>query len=182
MKKHIVYRTENKINGKFYYGVHNGTRPSYIGGGVALNRAVKKHGKENFVRRTVIEFDTPEEAYAFEALVVDQDFVDRNDCYNMGLGGNSGWDAARLKLGQGNGCWGRKYSEETKKKMSDSVVKPMLNLETGIFYLNSRDAYDSYYALSTSKHSRTKGKPITWRAFQAQTSGQNKNKTPFVYV
>lgn len=54
----IVYRTENKITGKFYYGVHNNTRERYLGSGELLKKAIEKHGRDNFVRRTVMEFDT----------------------------------------------------------------------------------------------------------------------------
>ena len=95
----LVYRTENKINGKFYYGVTNGNNPSYLGSGIILKKAIKKYGRNNFIRRTVIEFDTIEEAYEFEKLIVDQDFVDRDDCYNScigGIGGNGGGDGAPL--------------------------------------------------------------------------------------
>ena len=85
----IVYRTENKINGKFYYGVTNGNNPSYIGSGKNITRAINKYGKENFVRRTIMEFETEDEAYAFEALIVDELLLSNPDCYNITLGGGN---------------------------------------------------------------------------------------------
>lgn len=110
----IVYRTENKVNGKFYYGVTNGNNTKYLGSGKILNAAIEKYGEENFIRRTIMEFDTAEEAYEFEALIVDQDLVDRDDCYNIKLGGYGGWTTFHSFLG-------KEHTEESKKKMSDSL-------------------------------------------------------------
>lgn len=51
----IVYCTTNKVNGKKYIGSHNGNKPSYLGSGVNLTQAIKKYGKENFIRQTLWE-------------------------------------------------------------------------------------------------------------------------------
>jgi hypothetical protein len=51
----IVYCTHNKINGKKYIGSHNGSNPSYLGSGTGFKLALKKHGKENFVREILWE-------------------------------------------------------------------------------------------------------------------------------
>ena len=115
----IVYRTENLINKKFYYGVHNTAEDDgYLGSGTALTNAISKYGKENFKRRTVAEFETKEEAYELERLIVDERLTRRNDCYNIsigGYGGNTGnYESVAEKL------TGRKYSEDHKKKISDS--------------------------------------------------------------
>ena len=107
-----VYRTENKVNGNFYYGVTNGNNPDYLGGGKLLLKAIKKYGRSNFVMRTVKEFDNIEDCFNLEKLIVDQDLVDRDDCYNLKLGGEGG---------TGNTFWiGRKHTDETRKKMSKS--------------------------------------------------------------
>lgn len=101
--KYIVYQTINKINNKIYIGVH-GTEidkfDGYIGNGCNIYRpstyehpktpfqfALRKYGVKNFVRTTIKEFDTEEEAYAFEAKLVDADFLKREDVYNLALGG-----------------------------------------------------------------------------------------------
>lgn len=61
------YRTNNLLNGKFYYGSHGtkNTRP-YYGSGVALNRAIKKYGIKNFEVVILKRFDNREDAYLFE--------------------------------------------------------------------------------------------------------------------
>ena len=89
--------------------------------GVRLNKAIKHYGKENFVRRTIMEFETEEEAYAFEALIVDKNLVKREDCYNLTEGGgnppthsNGGTKEGVVKSWETRS---RKMSEETKEKL-----------------------------------------------------------------
>lgn len=106
--KYIVYQTVNKINNKIYIGVH-GTEidefDGYIGNGVSIYRpstyehpktpfqyAIKKYGVKNFIRTTIKEFDNESEAYALEAQIVDEDFIKRDDVYNLALGGKLNYD------------------------------------------------------------------------------------------
>jgi hypothetical protein len=60
------YRTNNIINGNFYYGSHECKGRSYIGSGIALKRAVAKYGLENFDHTILKRFKTREEAFAYE--------------------------------------------------------------------------------------------------------------------
>ena len=94
--KYIFYITVNSINGKFYFGVHK-TNPQvfdgYIGCGIArqsqatldiaFHRAVKKYGYDNFKRTTIKIFDTEEEAYEFEKLIVTPTLLKSKQCYNI---------------------------------------------------------------------------------------------------
>ena len=92
----IVYRTENNINGKFYYGVSkNDDNPKYKGSGSLLYKAFDKYGRKNFTKRTIMQFDTMEEAYNFEALMVDELLLQDPKCYNIHLGGYGGLDSQR---------------------------------------------------------------------------------------
>ena len=132
----IIYRTENLINKKFYYGVHNGNDPNYLGSGTQFMQAVKKYGRTNFKRRTIKEFDTAAEAYAFERILVDQQFIDNRNCYNVALGGSGGctgerngwygkgqtgdgWDSWNAKIKSGevlHPSIGKKWSKEFREK------------------------------------------------------------------
>ncbi len=102
--KYILYKTTNLINNFIYIGVHKTETPyefdKYLGNGIYTNRpntyekaktcfqkAVKEFGIKNFRRETLSTFDTPEEAYAAEALIVNEDFLSRCDVYNMIKGG-----------------------------------------------------------------------------------------------
>lgn len=75
MTKHLVYKTTNLVNGKFYIGVHscNCKSCSYLGSGFALKAAIRKYGKDNFKRETLKVFSTRQEAYNFEAKLVDKE-------------------------------------------------------------------------------------------------------------
>lgn len=103
--KYIVYLTTNKINNKIYVGVHGTENPDefdgYIGNSINVfninselnhpkipfHRAVKKYGYSAFVRNIIQVFDTKEEALDLEALIVDENFIAREDTYNITLGG-----------------------------------------------------------------------------------------------
>lgn len=101
---YIVYLTTNIKNNKIYIGVHktldNNKFDGYIGCG--LNRykpstlknpktnfqyAVKKYGWDAFVRYTIAEFKTEDEALQLESILVTSNFVNRVDTYNTALGG-----------------------------------------------------------------------------------------------
>ena len=90
----ILYRTENLVNGKFYIGVHRLTgsyrSKNYLGSGDNIKAAIKKYGRENFIRETLGEFVCPEDAYFAEAEMVTEEFIKRTDTYNLCLGGRGG--------------------------------------------------------------------------------------------
>ncbi|WVQ00572.1 homing endonuclease [Synechococcus phage ME01] len=87
----IVYQTTCLIDGKRYIGVHKQDKDdSYLGSGKHLLRAIKKHGKENFVRETLFEFSTRTQAYNKEAELVTEEVVADRNYYNMRLGGRGG--------------------------------------------------------------------------------------------
>ena len=107
--KYIVYQTVNKINNKIYIGVHGTETPDefdgYLGNGINIYRpatylnpktpfqyAVKKYGVKNFIRTTIQEFDDEKEAYKLEAILVNEDFLKREDVYNLALGGKLNYD------------------------------------------------------------------------------------------
>ena len=102
--KYIVYQTVNKVNNKIYVGVHGTETPDefdgYIGNGVSIYRpatylnpktpfqyAVKKYGIKSFIRTTLKIFDKEEDAYKMEEEIVNEDFLKREDVYNLALGG-----------------------------------------------------------------------------------------------
>lgn len=84
-----VYRITNLINQKEYVGVHTTSNldDGYMGSGVAIVRAVKKHGVGNFRKEILQFFDTESDAYDYELQIVNEKYVAREDTYNMTLGG-----------------------------------------------------------------------------------------------
>ena len=102
--KYIVYLTTNKIDNKIYVGVHKTDNPDKFDGylGCGINRfkessivqksnyfhnAVNKYGFDSFTRVTLKIFDSEQDALDFESLIVDKDFINRDDTYNMVEGG-----------------------------------------------------------------------------------------------
>lgn len=102
--KYILYKTTNLVNSYIYIGVHKTENPdifdNYIGCGVYINKpntyqhaktafqqAVKEFGVTNFKREVLSIYDSEEEAYLAEYLIVNSEFLSRPDVYNMILGG-----------------------------------------------------------------------------------------------
>lgn len=103
--EYIVYLTTNIINNKIYVGVH-GTNDStvfdgYIGNSVNIfqsnpelknpkvpfHKAVKKYGYNAFKRAIIKVFNNEQDALDLEAEIVNEEFIKRNDTYNITLGG-----------------------------------------------------------------------------------------------
>lgn len=86
---YFFYKTTNKVNGHYYYGVHSTTtiEDGYLGSGRLLLKAIELYGRENFTREILRYFNTMGEALQYEAQVVTEEVVSRQDCYNMSVGG-----------------------------------------------------------------------------------------------
>lgn len=90
MHLHIVYKTTNIINNKYYVGVHTctcGDNCVYYGSGTALKKAIEKYGLENFTRETLATFKSKKDAYLFERSKVNH--LDPQS-YNLCEGGEGG--------------------------------------------------------------------------------------------
>lgn len=110
---YIIYRTTNKINGKYYIGKHqtNKLEDSYLGSGAALVKAIAKYGKENFTKDILFVFDTEAEMNSKEKELVTEDLVSDPMCYNLTVGGEGG---PTFK--------GNHHSEETKQKLREKSL------------------------------------------------------------
>ena len=88
-KYHYFYKITNIINNHFYYGVHNtdDLDDGYMGSGHRLHLAYKKYGIENFKKEILKFFDTADEAFEYEAEVVNEIMIKDDNCYNIQRGG-----------------------------------------------------------------------------------------------
>jgi hypothetical protein len=108
---HYVYKITNKVNNKFYVGVHKTVdlNDGYFGSGKLIKRAIAKYGIDNFEKTIIYYATTEEEAYELEALIVDEDFISRKDTYNLNVGGQGGWYAANQTTSlEMRKAWGKK--------------------------------------------------------------------------
>lgn len=88
-KHYLVYQINDNKNKKIYIGVHTtqNVNDGYMGSGVALQKAFKEHGIENFSKTILYDFDNIDEMIAMEAELVNREFIERTDTYNIILGG-----------------------------------------------------------------------------------------------
>jgi hypothetical protein len=94
MMFYYLYEIRNNINGKVYVGVHK-TKvldDGYMGSGKVVNASIKKNGVENFTKTILEHFDSAEAMYAREKEVVTEEFLSRDDTYNLRCGGFGGFD------------------------------------------------------------------------------------------
>lgn len=141
-----LYKITNLINDKIYIGVHKteNLNDGYMGSGKILKFAIKKYGLENFYKEIIQFFESEEEMFLAESLLVDETFCKDLNTYNLKQGGSGGWNFinssrknlygknGQLNFGLKNLCKGTELKEkllsknlyiEWKQKISDSLKK-----------------------------------------------------------
>jgi hypothetical protein len=93
---YIVYKTINLVNNKFYIGKHRQNIDphqfdGYYGSGSQIINAVKKYGKDNFIRETLFVFENETECLLKEEETV-APHLGKSYCYNMRSGGIGGFE------------------------------------------------------------------------------------------
>ena len=131
---YYLYTITNVINNKIYVGIHRtkSLYDGYMGSGKLLTRAMQKHGVHNF-RKTIEEFfNTESEMVSREEQIVTDEFVAREDTYNIMPGGRFGSKERNGLTFEGH-CHtqevkeklrqlstGKTHSDSTKKKISEN--------------------------------------------------------------
>lgn len=122
-KNHYLYKITNKLNGKIYIGVRTLRTKTevYYGGGKRIKAAIKKYGIDNFKKEILEYFDSRELMYLREKEIVNEEFLQRKDVYNLIPGGV-------MSTRKGNIPWnkGKKgiYSKEHIRKISETSKRP----------------------------------------------------------
>lgn len=144
MQDHSIYKTTNLVNGKYYWGVHNSTNENdgYLGSGKALNNAIKKYGKENFVRKTMVTYETSEAAYFEEKLIVNQEMINDSMCYNIKVGGDGGWDHIK-NAGELHSKWKEKVLLNCLECGNGYKVKPCIKETSKFCSIKCKNIYQS---------------------------------------
>jgi hypothetical protein len=128
------YKITNKLNGKYYYG--SGQLDGYYGSGIALKRAYKKYGKDQFEYKVLRYFDTRKAAFRFEQLFLsiyklDIDSKSYNTCRNA----NGGYISE--KVYESNKKFMKEYRQTEKGSMkglkntrADQTIYNFYNIDT----------------------------------------------------
>lgn len=91
---YYLYRITNLVNKKIYVGVHktSNMEDGYMGSGKVIKSAIQKYGIDNFKKDILETFESSGAMYAKEKEVVTDDFLLREDVYNLRRGGTGGFD------------------------------------------------------------------------------------------
>ena len=89
---HLLYKTTNILNGKYYYGIHstNDLNDNYLGSGKYLRNSIHRHGKDNFKREIIKQFDNREELVQAEVELLTREILEDKRCMNINFGGKAG--------------------------------------------------------------------------------------------
>ena len=111
---YTVYKITNKINNKFYIGMHKTINldDGYMGSGKRLKLAIEKYNLENFTKEILHIFDNETDMKNKEKELV----VLNEQSYNLCEGGKGGF--SYLNRSGKSLRTGMKHSEESKKKMA----------------------------------------------------------------
>jgi len=123
---HIVYETTNTVNGRIYVGVHStdDLNDGYLGSGKAFKKALAKYGPDAFTRKIIEHCDSLEDAYDLESLIVDEEFIERRDNYNMKVGGIYGTINAEAKEKKRKSIKKALNRPEVKAKQKAGLARP----------------------------------------------------------
>lgn len=114
---HFIYKTTNKINNRYYLGMHStdDVDDGYLGSGLLITRSIKKYGVDNHLREILAFAKDRDELVKLEESIVTESLLTDNLCMNLRLGGQGGWDYIN-KSGIG-GFGGHNHSDEAKKRI-----------------------------------------------------------------
>ena len=107
----IIYKTTNLINNKIYIGQDKNNDPNYLGSGDLIKRAIKKYGRENFLKEILCICNTIDELNDKERFYINKySSINKKIGYNIAVGGTNGVMLNRM------------HSNETKIKMRMSAL------------------------------------------------------------
>lgn len=133
-----IYKTTNKVNGKIYIGKNATDNPDYLGSGQYLKRAIKKYGRDSFIKEiieTCYDDKTLDERERY--WIAFYGSTNREIGYNLtdgGTGGNTNKHktpeekaAVRERMSEGQRKWAA--TPEAKQIQSENAKRMWANPE-----------------------------------------------------
>ena len=107
--------------------------------GTKIKKAIEKYGIKNFKKEILFDFNTEKEMLEKEKEIVNEEFLKRNDVYNMVLGGNVGWNKLPSEWGKlGAKClydkritdqeFNRNYLKKLKNALNNPIIKEKIKI------------------------------------------------------
>ena len=132
-KVYTIYQTTNLTNGKIYIGKHIcGSqcrhKPneqgvcSYLGSGTIISKAIEKYGVENFVKELLYILEDENQMNLTEANIVDEEFIQREDTYNVMPGGKGGRQSPKIEKKRLENSRSALRKPEVRAKISSSKM------------------------------------------------------------
>ena len=116
-----VYLTTNTINNRKYIGITHYDRPdheNYLGSGTIIKRAIKKYGRDSFIKEILEECSSYEDLIECEyKWTKAYNAMNSNEYYNLRDGGHAGQSESMLYY------WS-KYTNEQRKRMRNWCKVP----------------------------------------------------------
>lgn len=181
----IIYKTTNMVNGKIYVGqTKKPLTSNYLGSGVLMSKAIRKYGKENFIRETLCECSTQDELDRMEKHWIEK--LNSRDIligYNIAYGGMGGTygplpEEQKVKIrntmiergisvGSKNPFYGKRHPQE----IMDIIIKK----KTGVKLTDEHRKKISESQIGVPKSH--KGRPLTEDHIQKLKDGQARRKS-----
>ena len=165
---YTVYKITNLVNGKIYIGVHktDDLNDGYMGSGKLIKAAIEKYGVENFTREYLHVFDNAEDMFEMESELVNEEFIARDDTYNLKLGGAGSWSHCNA----GDGLKSRLENENFKNWSEAGRLKFLEKLREDSEFRNA--VYEQITAVSALGVEKLK------RMYESGWTFSNKTHSP----
>lgn len=158
---HYIYRItvdDEKYKNHYYYGKHstNNLDDGYVGSGIKISR-LKKKGY-TLIKEILVYFNSSEEAFIFEEILVDEEMLSDPFCMNLRTGGGSDY----------------KYTSEARLKMSNSAK------ERGVSHLLTKEVRDKAKIKQSSTRTELWKTPEYREKMKNRKKGKGRSTGTFV--
>ncbi len=131
---YYLYQITNNLNGKIYIGVHKTQNldDGYMGSGKVIKSAIEKYGVDNFTKIILATFENAVDMFAKEKEMVTDEFLLREDTYNLRRGGYGGFDhinkISTSEQKSKAGLLGGHATKNSPKRKTDSLTDEIRSL------------------------------------------------------
>jgi group I intron endonuclease len=142
-----IYKIVNLLNNKIYIGQQQHINKYYYGSGLLIKKAIKKYGKNNFIKEIICECNSREDLDEKEKYYIKlYNSTDKTVGYNLSEGGSLGGPLNK----------GHIHSTKSKNKMSDSQKKRIQ--KNGHNMIGFKHSSESIKKMSKAKKGKYTGK------------------------